>query len=308
MPGETKKDAPSAKKVCLHYIASKLIVPYPPAAPDVDRTPYEMIAYWRNIWKYLVPTDTDRIHLRRLCLLFNDSLEPTPDNKKGRYTVYPHPNPNYTSLASLLARCYALYNEDPTRAPTILFIKQGDYEVLGNYLEINYPIKIFGAGRDKTIVRGGFRIEGTKEEGKKVVVSNMTIQGAKEVGLLGWKGLSFLCKDVTITQCGYHGVYAYTTQGQLLNCMITQCGRCGVCTSGTAKVEVQGDQTKVDDNCTSEKNNDYGLKTITSTSNIHLLFPLTKEYISTNNGGGGNYGSSSFDGGTDTIQTVDTFE
>ena len=48
---------------------------------------------------------------------------------------------------------------------------------------------------------------------------------------------------------------------------------------------------------------DNGLQTFDSSSIIHLLFPLTKESVSTNNGGGGNYNSN---GTIKTIKTWDT--
>ena len=44
---------------------------------------------------------------------------------------------------------------------------------------------------------------------------------------------------------------------------------------------------------------EFGLQASDTSSRIHLLFPLTKESVSTNNGGGGNY---SYRGGT--IETV----
>ena len=36
-----------------------------------------------------------------------------------------------------------------------------------NYVTIGYPIMIRGAGQEKTIIHGGFKIEGTKEENKE---------------------------------------------------------------------------------------------------------------------------------------------
>jgi hypothetical protein len=47
----------------------------------------------------------------------------------------------------------------------------------------------------------------------------------------------------------------------------------------------------------------YGLQTYDTSSIIHLLFPLSKESVSTNNHGGRNYG-----GINGTIETVDSFE
>jgi hypothetical protein len=73
-------------------------------------------------------------------------------------------------------------------------------------------------------------------------------------------------------------------------------------------IELKGDQTKVDGNGTSGRSNYYGLNTFNTSSIIHLLFPLTKESVSTNNLGGGNFGDSPYGTGVGTIQTVDSFE
>jgi hypothetical protein len=53
---------------------------------------------------------------------------------------------------------------------------------------------------------------------------------------------------------------------------------------------------------TSGRSDTYGLETYDTSSMIRLLFPLTKESVSTNNHGGGNYG------GDGTIQTLNTLE
>ena len=161
-------------------------------------------------------------------------------------------------------------------------------------LSIEHPINIIGAGRDQTFVKGyGFRIEGEKEEGKNVALKDMTISETSESGVVGMYGLSWLCDSLTITQCGRSGVWAYDTKGRLINCVITQCGVSGVSCYKNALIELEGDQTKVDGN------GEYGLFTLTE-SIIHLLFPLTKESVSTNNGGS-NYG------GRGTIETVNSF-
>ena len=85
--------------------------------------------------------------------------------------------------------------------------------------------------------------------------------------------------------------------------MITQCGYSGIFLGVNALIELEGCETKVDGNGTSGDGDDYGLKTYSTSSTIHLLFPLTQESVSTNNGGGGNYNN---DGGN--IETVNFFE
>jgi hypothetical protein len=234
--------------------------------------------------------------------MFNASLPPglgTGEYKGHVYTECPHPN--HPSLESLIARCHQLYEEDPTRAPTIIFIREGEHEVEENYLCITYPLKIIGAGRNKTtLVGGGFMIQGEKEEGKNVVLKDMTISETGDCGVFGLNCLSWLCDSMTITQCGHSGVFASNTKGRLINCVITQCGAGGIFCLENTLIELEGDQTKVDGNGTSG-HGFCGLSTSDTSSIIHLLFPLTKESVSTNNLGGRNYG------GAGTIETVKSF-
>jgi hypothetical protein len=164
-------------------------------------------------------------------------------------------------------------------------------------------MQIIGAGRDKTFIRGGgLDIQGTKEEGKKVVMKELTMKGSSDFGLFSNNGLSFLCDSMTFTQCSGSGVFASNTKGRLINCVITQCGGSGICCSQNALIELEGSQTKVDGNVTGGNSNWYGLDTYDTSSIIHLLFPLTKESVSTNNSGGRNYGSLL----SGTIETVHT--
>ena len=107
---------------------------------------------------------------------------------------------------------------------------------------------------------------------------------------------------MTFTQCGGYGVYAMNTKGRLINCVIKQCGKSGISCTANALIELEGDQTKVDGNGTRGDSIHYGLTIYDTSSKIHLLFPLTKESVSTNNGVGGNYRSD-----VGTIQTVNSF-
>ena len=128
------------------------------------------------------------------------------------------------------------------------------------------------------------------------------MKGSGDSGLWAENGLSFLCKDMTFTQCGWSGVRAFNTKGRLINCVITQCGGSGISCGWNALIELEGHQTKVDGNVTSGNSYHSGLLTCNTSSVIHLLFPLTKESVSTNNHNGQNYNIS--DGGT--IETVHT--
>ena len=181
----------------------------------------------------------------------------------------------------------------------LILLKEGIYD-LEKHLIIKCPISIHGAGQTNTFIQGkGIVIEGTKEEKKRVNMQGMTMKGSSGHGLYNENGLSFLCKDMTFTQCVFHGVVAWNTKGRLINCVITQCKYSGIFCVGNALIELEGDQTKVDGNVTSGYG--YGLKTYSTLSIIHLLFPLTKESVSTNNVSGGNYG------GNGTTKTVESF-
>jgi len=178
-----------------------------------------------------------------------------------------------------------------------LFLEKGIH-VNSDRIELKEEWKISGAGRDQTFVKGcGFDIEGEKEEGKNVVLKDMTMSG---IEVSGRDGLSWLCDSMTITQCGSHGVCAWeNTKGRLINCVITKCRGHGIFCGENALIELEGDQTKVDGNNTTGYG--YGLSASDTSSIIHLLFPLTKESVSTNNHRGRNYND---DG---TIETVNSF-
>jgi hypothetical protein len=186
----------------------------------------------------------------------------------------------------------------------LILLKEGIYD-LEKHLIIKCPISIHGAGRDKVFFQGhGIVIKGTKEEGKRVNMQGMTMKGACESGLYNEYGLFFLCKDMTFTQCAGYGVFAKYTKGRLINCVITQCEGSGIACHENALIELKGDQTKVDGNVTNGLSHHYGLETSGTSSTIHLLFPLTKESVSTNNQGWGNYKNKN----NGTIETVESLE
>jgi hypothetical protein len=163
--------------------------------------------------------------------------------------------------------------------------------IMTETLSIKHPINIIGAGRDQTFVKGyGFYIGGEKEEGKNVVLKHMTISETENSAVFGYKGLSWLCDSLTITRCRASGVFAKDTKGRLINCVITQCRYSGIYCSSNALIELEGDQTKVDGNVTCGDSDYYGLDTYNTSSIIHLLFPLTKESVSTNIHGCRKYG------------------
>ena len=165
----------------------------------------------------------------------------------------------------------------------LILLKEGIYD-LERQLIIACPISIYGAGQDETILqRHGIMIQGPKKEKKRVDMQGMTMKGSSESGLYNNNGLSFLCKDMTFTQCEYHGVYASNTKGRLINCVITQCKWSGIFCEGNTLIELEGDQTKVDGNVTSGdivmvmelRPMTHRPQSIFSFHSLKNLFPLT---------------------------------
>ena len=103
--------------------------------------------------------------------------------------------------------------------------------------------------------------------------------------------------DVLVEHCGWSGVSVYGTGVVVIctNVEVRQCGHSGVAASDGASIALIGAKTTVHHNCTKGDSDDYGLTVCESSSTIQLVFPLTKEQVSLDNGGGGNWGA--FNGG-----------
>jgi len=82
------------------------------------------------------------------------------------------------------------------------------------------------------------------------------------------------------------------------NCQVSHSKKSGVHVYGL--ITMNGSGTSIHNNVTGGHRDTYGLHTYDSFSSIHLVSPLTKESISINNGGGGNYS------GNGTIAIVDS--
>tara|TARA_B110000091_G_scaffold205046_1_gene240373 strand:- start:134 stop:1066 length:933 start_codon:yes stop_codon:yes gene_type:complete len=281
------------------YLSTHLFVPYFTTSDGNVKRPEHHIAWWSRIFSFLLPDERDRLHLRFLCRLFRDALKPPPI-----WTTFPHSkqDPSWSSsLATLMKHLNALSKIKMNTVPTVLFVEEGVHKIKEQRVCIEYPIKMIGAGPDKTILQGyGFYIQGKKETGKRVELSGMTVRGSKGDGLFGNSGLSFLCDRMIFTRCGAHGVCAFKAMGKLRNCVVTGCTSAGIISGVTGLIEVEGNMTKVDGNGTSQGNYYYGLFTLKG-SCIHLLLPLTKESVATNHHNGQNYG------GGGTIQSVGAF-
>jgi hypothetical protein len=117
---------------------------------------------------------------------------------------------------------------------------------------------------------------------------------------------SFTMDDVLVEQCDIHGVCAYGTGvvGRCTDVEVRQCGMSGVVADSGASITLIGTKTTVHHNCTTGNSYMYGLQVYGSSSaTIQLVSPLTKEQVSLDNGGGGNWGAP-YGGDINQIKTI----
>jgi hypothetical protein len=111
--------------------------------------------------------------------------------------------------------------------------------------------------------------------------------------------MSFHLFHLKIEKSGWSGVCVDATKRNTMsNCQVSHSKYSGVYVQ-YGLITINGSGTSIHNNVTSGSSNNYGLRTWTSSSTIHLVSPLTKESVSINNGGGGDYG------GYGTIKTIE---
>ena len=134
-------------------------------------------------------------------------------------------------------------------------------------------------------------------------LQHLTLRQAKESGVGGQS--SFTMDNVLVEQCVNVGVVAngIGVVGRCTNVEVCQCGMSGVVAEFGGSITLIGDKTKVHDNCTKGKSGAYGLKVYNANTTIQLVSPLTKEQVSTDNGGGDNWGAV-FGGDINQIKTI----
>ena len=183
--------------------------------------------------------------------------------------------------------------------PSVLFIEKGKYGkgsfwgskdcAEGFYVIVKKPLSIYGAGCGKTTLVGvGLKIQGNKSDGI-VEIEDLTIKGGEGAGLIASRGMNVIMRGCSVEDCQSYGVAA---QGADISCddlQVVGCGMSGVYAEYTATITLSGQGTSIQRNVTKGESNYYGLYTW-SCSSIQLVLPLTKEQISNNNGGGGNWG------------------
>ena len=117
----------------------------------------------------------------------------------------------------------------------------------------------------------------------------MTVTNQKGEGVCAHT--PFEGKELMIEGCGREGVRAINTQVTLTDCIVTNCRYSGIRSYDNGVIHLYGERTQVTRNCTSGSSSSYGLDAYSSSSaQIILHAPLTKESVSRNNRGGGNWG------------------
>jgi len=95
---------------------------------------------------------------------------------------------------------------------------------------------------------------------------------------------------------GYRGVQVSgSKRNTMKNCNVSHSKGSGLDVYDGGLMTIDGNATTIHHNCTNGYGS-YGLNAYSSSDSIHLVSPLTKEMISTNNHGGKNY--------CGTIQTI----
>lgn len=178
-----------------------------------------------------------------------------------------------------------------------LLLKRGMHDEKGEYVRIDFALKVFGESKDDVKIRAGLYIKGKKEE--DVFFTDLTVTGANGHGVVGNRGAAMHLKNVCVEKCGRNGVVVYsTTRNTMTDCNVNNNEWSGVRVRYGGRMVIDGSETTIHHNVTGGDSDWHGLDA-DSSSSIHLK-SLKKESISTNNGGGGNCGC--IDGGT--IKTI----
>ena len=187
-----------------------------------------------------------------------------------------------------------------TNLPKLVLIEKGIHDEGGNYVRINISISIVGESREHCVVIGGLQMNGNKED--DVNVSNLTLRKSKGNGVCnGYNGASVHLDNVSVENSGSYGVYVFgSKRNTMKNCNVSHSKGDGLKVGG-GLMTIDGNGTTIHHNGTDAYS--YVLCAACFSSSIHLVSPLTKEMISTNNHGGRNY-----DGPIQTITNNNTKE
>ena len=248
---------------------------------------HKRVSLLRRIFSFhSSPNPKHYINLRSSSKLFHRALHQPPP----LWTSYP--NSNHATLQSLVDRLEELRGDEESsgNVPSVLFIEEGNYrgEGVRGYITMKKPLSMYGAGCGLTTLVGvGLKIEGNKSDGI-VEIEDLKIKGGWNA-LWAYKGMKVIMRGCTIEECGEEGVFAREADITCDDLQVIGCGQSGVFASTNATITLSGQSTSIQGNVTKGDSYWYGLDAYSS-SFIHLVPPLTKEQISKENGGGGNWG------------------
>jgi hypothetical protein len=182
---------------------------------------------------------------------------------------------------------------------TTIVLGKGEHQIDGKFctLYIRSAMNIVGdpeVAKEEIVVLGG--IDFAKGIQGNCHLQHLTLRPPRFGS--GVEGLSsFTMDDVIVEQCEGSGVCAQGLGGVgvCTNLEVRQCGQCGVVAYSGASITLIGAKTTVHHNCTTWDGDTYGLcvnpvRVDRPPSTIQLVAPLTKEHVSTDNGGSGNFG------------------
>ena len=226
------------------------------------------------------------IELRSSSKLFHRALSQPPP----LWTSFPCSN--HATLQTLVDYLEHLRGDEESsgkssgNVPSLIFIEEGEYTGKGNYIRVKKPLSMYGAGCGKTTLVGvGIYIQGKKSDGI-VEIGELKIKGGERNGLWAYKGMNVIMRGVTVSVCQGNGVLADGADVTCDDLQVVGCGGSGAC-AYFATLTLSGKGTRIQENATNGSSQ-YGLKTYYSSDKIFAS--LTKEQLSTNNYGGGNWG------------------
>ena len=187
---------------------------------------------------------------------------------------------------------------------TTIVVGKGDHQIDSEYLKILSAMNIVG---DPSVPKSDINVMGGILFKKGIQgnchLQHLSLRQAKETGVGGQS--SFTMDDVLVEQCVKVGVVATNigVVGRCTNVEVRECGWSGVVAEFGGSITLVGAKTTVHHNCTKGNSTFYGLKVYNANTTIQLVSPLTREEVSVDNGGGGDWGAV-FGGDINQIKTI----
>ena len=147
-----------------------------------------------------------------------------------------------------------------------------------------------------------------EEKEDDVNVQDLTLRESKDDGVRGHEEAAFHLDNVSVENSGCNGVSVCTQRNTMKNCNVSHSKESGLLVYNGGLMTIDGNASAIHHNNTDGRSHCYGMEVFNypSFSAIYLVSPLTKEMISTNNGGiSRNNGGGLNYGGGGTIESVD---